>query len=467
MSCSSERLEGAPASSRTHATVNPCTLCAPLGAVLAAAGVERAMPLLHGAQGCATYIRRYIISHFREPMDVASSSFTEASAVMGGEGDFSRALDNIRRQYAPNLIAVGTTCLAETIGEDMRLMVLRYEGTRGKTLPIVYASTPSYRDGHVEGYHAMVLALVRALVEPCSESEAAGAPHAACTEQRHVNVLPPIVSPADLRHLRALVASYGLEPTILPDYSDTLDAPVSGQYQAMPSGGTPLERIRAMGSAAGTFDFTLPGVATGAGEVLQELGVARYCLGLPIGVQATDEFLRLLEQVSGRPMPEAMSQERGRLLDAYADGHKYVFGKRVAVYGDPEMVAAVAGFLVEVGARPVLCATGARNRALATALSSKLPGAVVDVLQDTDFASIEARSRELDVELMIGSSKGYRVARSNGIPLLRLGFPIHDRIGANRILSLGYRGTTALFDAMVNTLLERMQDQSSIGFSYL
>ena len=66
------------------ATCNACKLCAPLGACLAFRGVEGAMPLLHGSQGCATYIRRYMISHFREPLDIASSNFSETAAVFGG-----------------------------------------------------------------------------------------------------------------------------------------------------------------------------------------------------------------------------------------------------------------------------------------------------------------------------------------------------------------------------------------------
>ena len=55
-------------------TTNACKLCTPLGATLAFKGVEGAIPFLHGSQGCATYMRRYIISHFREPMDIASSA---------------------------------------------------------------------------------------------------------------------------------------------------------------------------------------------------------------------------------------------------------------------------------------------------------------------------------------------------------------------------------------------------------
>ncbi|MGC4066697.1 MAG: nitrogenase component 1 [Polyangiaceae bacterium] len=453
------------------ATVNPCTLCAPLGAVLAAAGVQGALPLLHGAQGCATYIRRYLISHFREPMDVASSSFSEASAVFGGEDNFSRALDNIRKTYDPQAVLVGTTCLAETIGEDLRMMIDRYRANRKTSLPIVFASTPSYKDGHLEGYHAMVYSLVQSLAKSATtvsegSSDGASSPIGVDRANR-INVLPPIVSPADLRHLREIVASFGVSCTMLPDYSDPLDGPIHDSYHPMPEGGTSVSDIVRMCSAAATIDLTMPGVAARASDVLCERGVPAKTLGLPIGVEATDAWIGALEAVTGRNAVDWLGAERGRLLDAYADGHKYVFGKRVAIYGDPELVVALVRFALEIGMRPVLCATGARNRALSQGLEALAATTIERVLEDTDFSTIERMAKELEIELMIGNSKGYRAARSVGVPLLRLGFPIHDRIGAGRILSVGYRGTLALFDALVNTLLERVQDQSTVGFSYL
>ena len=142
----------ATALGEAQATVNPCTLCAPLGAALASAGVRGTVPLLHGGQGCATYIRRYLISHFREPMDIASSSFGESQTVFGGEANLHRALANIDRQYKPNLITVATTCVAETIGEDVeRLLANFFEKNPGHG-PVVWASTPSFKDGHVEGF---------------------------------------------------------------------------------------------------------------------------------------------------------------------------------------------------------------------------------------------------------------------------------------------------------------------------
>jgi nitrogenase molybdenum-iron protein NifN len=254
---------------------------------------------------------------------------------------------------------------------------------------------------------------------------------------------------------------------MLPDYSDPLDGPIHDTYHPLPEGGTAIPDIARMATADATLDLTMPGTCGRTSDVLAERGVPKTVLGLPIGIEATDAWIGALERVSGRPAIDWLGSERGRLLDAYADGHKYVYGKRLALFGDPELVVALAKFATEIGMRPVLCATGARNRALSQGLEVLGANAVERVLEDTDFSTIETVAKELEVELMIGNSKGYRVARNMGVPLLRLGFPIHDRIGAGRILCVGYRGTLGLFDSLVNLLLERVQDESKVGFSYL
>ena len=258
-----------------------------------------------------------------------------------------------------------------------------------------------------------------------------------------------------------------MKATLVPDYSDTLDGVILDEYRAMPEGGTPLDDISSMPQSLTTIDLTMTGKAPRASDVLARRGAQIHLLGLPVGIRATDAFVEHLTQMTGVARPQWLAQERGRLLDGYADGHKYVFGKRVGLYGDPEWVASLATFLFEIGARPVVCATGARNRALTKALEQLPPGSVDEVLDDTDFVRFEVACRRTNPELLIGNSKGYGIARNLGIPLLRLGFPIHDRIGAGRIQVLGYRGSTWLFDSIVNLLLERKQNASDVGYSYL
>jgi nitrogenase molybdenum-iron protein NifN len=438
------------------ATRNACKLCAPLGACLALRGVAGAVPFLHGSQGCATYIRRYLISHFREPVDIAVSGFSEATTVFGGGDNLHHGLNNVARQYHPELIGIATTCLPETIGEDVGLLLREFRPDAPAPFLMVHVATPSYRGTHVDGFHATV----RALVEQLAEGGPAG---------EHVNVFPGMVSPADLRYLKEVFADFGLQATLLPDYSETLDGPQLDEYQKIPAGGTPVESVRAMGRARMSLELgrTLAETGTAAAFLESRFGVARSKLGWPVGVLETDRFFAALSELSGRPTPEKHAQERGRLVDSYVDAHKYVFGRRAVVYGEEDLVVGLAAFLAEIGVQPVLCASGGESGRLEAAVKAVAGDEGVLAREGMDFATMGEVARTLAPDFLIGSSKGYSLARKLDLPLIRVGFPIHDRIGGQRILHLGYRGAQQLFDAVTNTLMARAQERSPVGYSYL
>ena len=438
------------------ATRNACKLCAPLGACLALRGVAGAVPFLHGSQGCATYIRRYLISHFREPVDIAVSGFSEATTVFGGGDNLRHGLNNVARQYHPELIGIATTCLPETIGEDVGFLLheFRPEGD----FRLVHVATPSYRGTHVDGFHATV----RALVEQLAEGGPAGEP---------VNVFPGMVSPADLRYLKEVFADFGLQATLLPDYSETLDGPQLDEYQKIPSGGTSVESVRAMGRARISLELgrTMAETGTAAAFLESRFGVARAKLGWPVGVLESDLFFATLSELSGRPTPQKHAQERGRLVDSYVDAHKYVFGRRAVVYGEEDLVVGLTAFLAEIGVEPVLCTSGGESGRLEAAVKAVAGAAAESVIvrEGMDFATMGEVARGLAPDFLMGSSKGYSLARKLDLPLIRVGFPIHDRIGGQRILHLGYRGAQQLFDAVTNTLMARAQERSPVGYSYL
>jgi nitrogenase molybdenum-iron protein NifN len=118
---------------------------------------------------------------------------------------------------------------------------------------------------------------------------------------------------------------------------------------------------------------------------------------------------------------------------------------------------------------PVLCASGGHSRSFAKSLREAAPKLPEETLikENCDFAEIAELAPDLKPDLLLGSSKGYSLARKLDIPLIRVGFPIHDRIGGHRILLLGYQGAQELYDRLVNVLLERKQNLSNIGYSYL
>lgn len=438
---------------------NTCKLCAPLGACLVFRGIRGGMPFLHGSQGCATYIRRYLISHFREPVDIASSSFSEESAVFGGGENLRQGLVNVIAQYNPELIGIATTCLSETIGDDVALHLRNWTAEHPGSPPLVNVSTPSYRDTHAEGFHATVRAVVETLAETGPR-------------EGHVNVFPGLVSPADLRHLREIFDSFGLETILFPDYSESLDGASWSEYEAIPRGGVPVESLRRLGRARASLEFgrvVCGAPATAATWLEQHCGVPRFALGLPVGIEETDRLFEVLVALSKQPVPSRFAAERGRLVDAYIDAHKYCFNLKVAVFGEEDLVVALTAFLAETGVRPVLCASGARSGRLAESLARVAPPVAKEltVMAGTDFMQIEAEAVRLEVELLVGTGKGQMLARKQDLPLLRTGFPIHDRFGGQRILHIGYRGTQELFDRLVNAVLEKRQADSAVGYSYM
>ena len=446
-----------------EATRNACKLCNPLGASLAFKGMRNTVPFLHGSQGCSTYIRRYMISHFKEPIDIACSNFSEQTVVFGGQENLKIGLQNIERQYAPELIGVASTCLSETIGDDVSMFLQEYRKMYpDSTIPVVHVSTPSYQGTHIDGFHNAVKAVIKSL--------------ATCEGEQGnlINLLPGMVSPADLRYLREIVEDFDAQPVLLPDYSETLDGGLWNEYQKIPQGGTSVEEIRSMGNARGTIEFgkILACQDETAGSVLEtEHGVPCNNMGLPIGIEETDGLMRKLEALTQTPIPQKYIRERSRLLDAYADGHKYVRGARAVVYGEEDLVVSMAAFLHEIGVIPVLCASGGKSGHFKKTMESIMAdwddADEVTVRDGADFFEIEEWAGKQRPTIFIGSSKGYSVTRRLGIPLVRVGFPIHDRFGGPRVQHLGYRGAQQLFDRIANAIIEQRQESSGLGYAYI
>jgi nitrogenase molybdenum-iron protein NifN len=84
-----------------------------------------------------------------------------------------------------------------------------------------------------------------------------------------------------------------------------------------------------------------------------------------------------------------------------------------------------------------------------------------------DFFEIAQEAEALVPDLLIGHSKGYHLARRWQVPLVRVGFPIHDRFGGQRLLHLGYRGAQQLLDRLVNAVIQRKQETSPVGYGYI
>ena len=466
--------------------VNPCKTCAPLGASLAMKGIRKSMCILHGSQGCATYIRRFFIGHFREPVDIASSSFDESTAVFGGRENLIRGIRNVIQKYEPDVIGIATSCLAETIGEDIGMYMKDIESinnelpAEGQGLTFIHTDTAAYKGTHLNGFMKMTAAAAALAERPADE--AAGVVLQDNAGQLKLNIIPWMVSPGDIRFLKRMMKDMDINATFLPDYSLTLDGGNWTEYEAIPEGGTSLEEIKAMGAAGHTVQFGDISVGASASAesspafvIEQNTGVSYSVLPLPIGLKNTDRFInRLLsiaEELGSRiKLTDEMKAERGRLLDAYADVHKYCMGRTAAVYGEADFVSSMAAFLCELGIEPLVVMTGEKISAEA---GKQIRASIrhygfsnTEILSDSDFSNLDdffSSAAKLP-DLMIGNSKGYKTARAFNIPLVRAGFPVQDRFGSQRLLHLGYEGALRMLDEIANTLISKQQAESPVGY---
>lgn len=443
-------------------TTNACKLCTPLGAAIAFKGIEGAVPYLHGSQGCATYMRRYIISHFNEPIDIASSSLSEKHAVYGGGANLKLGLMNVTKKYRPHLIGVATTCLTETIGDDVKMLLDQYDKeVEGEKPVMVQVATPSYNGTHMEGFHDAVASVVNSL----AGKEDGG------LRTKQVNILPGFVSPADIRYLKEVAEDFALQVTILPDISDTMDGQAAQHYEKIQSGGTTLAAIGSMGESTASIEFGHTMADQSGGAILdKKFGVTNNRIPQPMGIRASDRFFDLLSELSGLDIPEKHQAKRGRLVDSYVDGHKYVYGKKAIVYGEEDIVVGLTAFLAEIGVIPILCASGGKSGKLADMIASATEDLLPEqprIHEGMDFYDISELAESLEPDLLVGHSKGYPLASKLCIPLIRVGFPIHDRMGGQRILHLGYHGAQQLFDLVVNACIAKKQSDSPIGYSYM
>lgn len=424
--------------------VNPCKMCMPMGAAIALRGLENSMMMLHGSQGCSAYMRTHLTTHYSEPFDIASSSLHENATIHGGTNNLKKGLKNLIRIYNPKIIGISTTCLAETIGEDVNRIVKEFKAENDVAgIHIITTNTPGYGGTLYEGYFTALRDVLRQVAKPT-------------LRHGRVNVIMPHISPGDVRNIKDMFGAFGIETIMLPDISNTFDAPFSRQFSRIPKGGTTYKEMQMMASARATLEIgiTIPENIS-PGKYLEEaFGVPYYHCPIPIGIENTDLFIKLLSEFSSRPVPRRIMEDRGRFVDGMIDSHKLNGEIKAVIYGEPDLVYSVTCLCLENGIEPAVVSTGSQSARLRELLKDRLAGSA-SILDDTDFETIEKHALERQVNLIIGNSNGKQMTEKHGIPPVRIGFPIQDRYGGQRLVYTGYNGSLKLLDDISNTILAK------------
>lgn len=414
---------------QSEIVINPLKHSQSIGAAIALQGVDRALPIIHGAPGCTFLAKVLLISHFREPIALVSTKLFTEDVIMGSEEKLLKTVKESMQKHNPDLIAIITSGLSEVKGDDV-VGVVKQLKTQNSKCKIIHISTPDYEAGLEMGYAKAIETIIDTV-----EGEYTGCRNSIAGQ---VNILAGChLTPADFMELREIIEAFGLKPIILPDLS-SLDG--SREEFSPLSKGITLPEIEQIKYS----EFTIAigrSMEVAAKKIKEKFGIEYTVLESVAGLECVDSFMKILSVLSGKEIPSKYKRERKILIDGMRDAHFYISGKKFCTALEPDLSIQISRVIEEMGARLSLSVVPVET--------SSIHEIYADKVVIGDFFSIKG-----EFDIIISNSHGELTAKRLGIPLYELGFPVFKRIGYTTKPTIGYRGTLWLINDIANIFTE-------------
>jgi len=399
-----------------------------MGATLAFLGIKNCMPLMHGAQGCASFTKVLFTRHFNDPIAIQTTAVNDITAVIdGGDKGISEAVENITKKVTPDLVGLFTTGMTETKGDDIKGATLLLKEKQ----KMVYVHTPDFEGGLESGWSLSVQNIITQLIEPTTQ-----------VRKDKVLFIPNVnFSPIEVEKLKEALELLDLEVYALPDLSDSLDGHLGVKQGALSSGGISVSDIEKLGDAGAVI--TIGRSVKKCGELFYEKFPQSMHLHFDslIGLEATDDFYaKLFEFLECKSVPSVVKRWRARLQDVLLDTH-FTLGKaKILIADEPDSAYAISKALREAGST---CAAYIAQR-------SEIQEAFTCKMQIGDFEEVEKALPAMD--MLIANYHGERLAHKHHKALLIRGFPNYEQVGIGLRNNILYEGSCA-FLCEVNNLL--------------
>ena len=405
-----------------------------VGAMRIATAMEKVHYVLHAPQG-DTYADLLFTMIERLPKRPPVTYTTFQARDLGSDTAelFKNAAREAYERFAPRAMLVGASCTAELIQDD--------PGGLAKALnlpiPVVPLELPSYQKKENWGAAETFYQLVRHLAKPrMQDSEPGGQP--SC------NILGPTAlgfrHRDDLREITALLTRMGIAINVVA-----------------PLGASPADLARL---ADADFNVVLyPETAMQAATWMQKNLGLPSTKTIPIGAQATREFIAEVAQLAGIPVDTALEDAASRApWYARSVDSTYLTGKRVFVFGDAtHAIAAARVASEELGFEVVGLGTYSREFAREIREAAKKYG--IEPLITDDYLEVETRVAELSPELVLGTQMERHIAKRLGLPCAVISAPVHVQdFPARYSPQMGFEGANVLFDTWVHPLMMGLEE---------
>ena len=405
-----------------------------VGAMRIATAMEKVHYVLHAPQG-DTYADLLFTMIERLPKRPPVTYTTFQARDLGSDTAelFKNAAREAYERFAPEAMMVGASCTAELIQDDPGGLARALN----LPIPVVPLELPSYQKKENWGAAETFYQMVRHLAKPRTTFSEGGQPPSC-------NILGPTAlgfrHRDDLREITALLTRMGITINVVA-----------------PLGATPADLARL---ADADFNVVLyPETAMQAATWMQKNLGLPSTKTIPIGAQATREFIAEVAQLAGIDVDPALEDAASRApWYARSVDSTYLTGKRVFVFGDASHAIAAARVAAEeLGFEVVGLGTYSREFAREIREAAKKYG--IEPLITDDYLEVEARVAELSPELVLGTQMERHIAKRLGLPCAVISAPVHVQdFPARYSPQMGFEGANVLFDTWVHPLMMGLEE---------
>jgi len=430
----------------------PRSTCALGGALAAISSLPDVIPIIHTATGCGGNLMNaisfgagYLGSSYCSNNSAPTSAVTETEIVFGGNERLKEQIASTLKLIEGKLYIAATGCMTEMIGDDAGGIVSEF-ASEGE--PVLAISTPSFKGDSYTGYEILLEGIFNRYLKPSNEK---------INSMINIFGIIPGYDPffrGDLEEIERIGERLGLKVNTFFSPTQT------------------FENITNASKAALNIIFSRTRCRAFAENFEEKHGTPFWISDLPIGPQATDEFIRELAKKMNLADADSVIKKENELYYRY-------FERTVDSYSDAELRFYSVGVTNSNYAIPLAkylhnelgwvlldtFVTDNLNDEQKENLSqgfSELPvkpvfeGSAAKIAQMISLNHAEYRGeRYFDAKtplFIAGSTYEKQTALKRGAKFLPVSFPVYDRVIASCGYA-GYRGALRLYEDLIGAFM--------------
>ena len=411
-----------------------------IGAMRIATSMKKLHYVLHAPQG-DTYADLLFTMIERRGSRPPVTYTTFQARDLGGDtaelvkGHIKEAVD----RFNPEALLVGESCTAELIQDQPGSLA---KGM-GFDIPIVSLELPAYSKKENWGGSETFYQIVRSLLKDHSrESKQSWQEE---KRRPRVNLLGPTLlgfrCRDDVLEIQKLLGQYGIDVNVVA-----------------PLGASPADILRIPNADVNVCLY--PEIAESTCIWLERNLNIPFTTTVPLGVGATQDFLKELHKVLEMEIPQSVNESNNSKLTWYSNSvdSNYLTGKRVFIFGDGTHALAAARIAnEELGFKVVGLGTYSREMARKVRPAAKALG--LEALITNDYLEVEDAIKETSPELVLGTQMERHSAKRLGIPCAVISTPMHVQdVPARYSPQMGWEGANVIFDDWVHPLMMGLEE---------